>query len=306
MRLQSPSDLLLNEVQDLYDAEKQLLRALPKLAKSAAHPELADAFKQHADVTRSQIQRLEQIFEMLGKPAKSHPCQGMKGIVQEASELTEQKSALQDCALAGAGRKAEHYEMAAYLSAQDTAKGLGQKEAAQLLAESLEEEKEMDKRLKQLGTQFQKEASSEAGRQSEGESKSARGGRNGARESQSQGRKSGNGQSNGRSAKGGNGSRSSRGSKAGSQTTTDPEEIRRWAEERGAHPACVKGTGKKGDTGMIRLDFPGYSGGDSLQEISWDEFFQQFEENQLALVYQDKTSSGQKSNFNKLVRRESH
>jgi hypothetical protein len=85
---------------------------------------------------------------------------------------------------------------------------------------------------------------------------------------------------------------------------TDHEEIRQWAEERGAKPACVRGTGGKSDTGLIRLDFPGYSGGDSLEEISWDEWFAKFDEQNLALLYQDKTARGQKSNFNKLVSRE--
>lgn len=91
---------------------------------------------------------------------------------------------------------------------------------------------------------------------------------------------------------------------ASSETTTDHDEIRRWAEERNARPACVKGTGGKNDVGMIRIDFPGYSGEDTLQEISWDEWFQQFEENELALVIQDRTADGEQSNFNKLVSRE--
>lgn len=89
-----------------------------------------------------------------------------------------------------------------------------------------------------------------------------------------------------------------------SRTTTDHNEIRRWAEARGAHPACVKGTGGAKDVGMIRLDFPGYSGGDSLQAISWDDWFRAFDENNLALVYQETTSDGERSNFNKLVARD--
>jgi hypothetical protein len=88
-----------------------------------------------------------------------------------------------------------------------------------------------------------------------------------------------------------------------SQTLTDHEEIRRWAEERGAKPACVKGTGDKGDVGMIRLDFPGFSGEQSLQEISWDEWFESFDENELALIVQERTAAGEKSNFNKLISR---
>jgi hypothetical protein len=86
-------------------------------------------------------------------------------------------------------------------------------------------------------------------------------------------------------------------------TTTDHDEIRRWAEERSAKPSCVKGTGGNDDVGMIRLDFPGYSGEQSLQQISWDEWFEKFDDNDLALLVQDETSSGQKSNFNKLVKR---
>lgn len=90
-----------------------------------------------------------------------------------------------------------------------------------------------------------------------------------------------------------------------SKTTTDHETIRHWAEERGAKPACVKGTGGKGDTGMIRLEFPGApaSRDESLQEINWDEFFQKLDESKLALIYQEHTAQGEKSNFNKLVSR---
>lgn len=84
---------------------------------------------------------------------------------------------------------------------------------------------------------------------------------------------------------------------------TDHEQIRSWAEDRGAVPSCVKGTGKREDIGMIRLDFPGYSGEESLQEISWDEWFQKFDENDLALLVQETTTGGEKSNFNKLVKR---
>ncbi len=91
---------------------------------------------------------------------------------------------------------------------------------------------------------------------------------------------------------------------ATSEALTDHDRIRQWAESRNARPACVKGTGSQSDVGMIRLDFPGYSG-ESLQEISWDEWFEQFEENNLALVVQEKTADGEKSNFNKLVNRDS-
>jgi hypothetical protein len=84
---------------------------------------------------------------------------------------------------------------------------------------------------------------------------------------------------------------------------TDHDEIRRWADARGAKPACVKGTGSRGDTGMIRLDFPGFSGGRSLQPITWKQWFKSFDENGLSLLVQDETARGQRSNFNKLVAR---
>ena len=91
---------------------------------------------------------------------------------------------------------------------------------------------------------------------------------------------------------------------ASAEPVTDHERIRKWAEQRGATPACVRGTGGKTDTGMIRLDFPGYSGGDTLQEITWDEWFKAFEANKLALLIQEETADGQQSNFNKLVSRD--
>jgi hypothetical protein len=91
---------------------------------------------------------------------------------------------------------------------------------------------------------------------------------------------------------------------ASAEPITDHRKIREWAEARGAEPACVRGTGGKGDTGMIRLDFPGFSGEESLQHISWDEWFKAFEENNLALLIQEETADGKQSNFNKLVSRD--
>ncbi len=94
-------------------------------------------------------------------------------------------------------------------------------------------------------------------------------------------------------------------SKSKSRTLTDHNEIRRWAEERDAKPSAVRSTESQDDVGIIRLDFPGYSGADSLEEISWDDWFDKFEENELALVVQTETANGEKSNFNKLVSRTS-
>ena len=89
-----------------------------------------------------------------------------------------------------------------------------------------------------------------------------------------------------------------------SKTTTDHDEIRQWAESRGGKPATVARTENDGEVGVLRIDFPGYSGAGSLEEISWDEFFEKFDEKQLAFLYQDKTSSGEESRFFKLVSRD--
>jgi hypothetical protein len=87
-----------------------------------------------------------------------------------------------------------------------------------------------------------------------------------------------------------------------SNTTTDHDEIRKWVEERGGHPAIVKGT-EKGDSALLRIDYPGYSGADTLEEIEWDEFFEIFDDNQLAFLYQNETEDGGKSRFSKFVNR---
>jgi hypothetical protein len=178
------------------------------------------------------------------------------------------------------------------------AQGLGMKEAAQLLKQNLEEEVRMDRRLGQVWKRLLQEA---ARMESSG----------GAGRTNGRARRST--QSRSRSQTEGRASRRSSGSTANirstgkriSRATTDHDEIRRWAEERGAHPACVRRTGGSGDIGMIRLDFPGYSGSQSLEQIGWEDFFRKFDESGLALVYEESTSRGQKSNFNKLVNRDS-
>ena len=91
---------------------------------------------------------------------------------------------------------------------------------------------------------------------------------------------------------------------ASAEPVIDHDVIRQWAEERGGSPACVKGTGGKNDVGMLRIDFPGYSGEDTLEPISWEEWFRQFDENELALLIQERTADGETSTFNKLVKRE--
>ncbi len=99
-------------------------------------------------------------------------------------------------------------------------------------------------------------------------------------------------------------STSGRSSGAEAKTTTNHEEIRKWAEARGGKPACVKGTGGRGDTGLLRIEFPGRGKDENLQEIDWDEFFNKFDEQGLAFLHQDRTATGRESRFNKLINRE--
>jgi ferritin-like metal-binding protein YciE len=284
-------ELLTEEMRDLYDAEKQLVKALPKMARAASDEELKQAFQRHLEETQSQVERLEQAFEILGQRARSKPCKGMKGLVEEGSEIMQEQKGEDtlDSALIGAAQKVEHYEIAGYGTARTWAQAMGNREVAQLLQQTLDEEGKTDKLLTQIAKRLLKEDMGAAA------PAQGRGGKS----------RGASGRSRGSSAGGRAASReSSGGGRSGSRTTTDPDEIRRWAEERGAKPACVKGTGNKGDIGMLRLDFPGYSGGENLQPISWKEFFEKFEERGLALLYQEKTARGQKSNFNKIVSRE--
>jgi hypothetical protein len=212
----------------------------------------------------------------------------------------------------GAAQKVEHYEISGYGTARTIAQALGNKEVASLLQETLKEEEQTDKNLTKIALKLYKETHRSAGQNLEEEEEpSGRGmsrGRGAASRSQSssRGMRGSNGHSRS-SSKAGSKSRSQSAGRsgAGAVTTTDPDEIRQWAEDRGAKPACVKGTGNKKDAGVLRFDFPGYSGAESLQPIDWDEFFEKFEENGLALLYQPETARGQKSNFNKLVSRES-
>jgi len=298
--------LLIEELQDLFDAEKQLVRALPKMAKQATDSELEKALRDHLEVTRGQVQRLEQIFESMDRPARSKPCRGMKGLVEEGQEVMEEEreDALLDSAIAASGRKVEHYEMMGYEAARSIAQQLGMREAAQLLQETLQEEMQADKELAQIGKRLLKEggrAGSREGNEEESSSRS-RGRSSSAKSSSSRSGSGSRSRSTSSSKRNPQGSQRNAGGSA--HPLTDHEEIRQWAEERGAQPSCVRGTGGRGDTGMIRLDFPGYTGEDSLEPISWDDWFQKFDEHNLALIVQDKTGRGQKSNFNKLVSRE--
>jgi ferritin-like metal-binding protein YciE len=155
-KTKSLEDLLVEELKDLFDAEKQLTRALPKVARAASTPELKEAIEEHLAVTKGQVERLEQVFEQLGKPARGKPCQAMKGLVAEAQELMEEDlpEELLDVGLIAGSQKIEHYEMAGYGTVRTLAQTLGHKEAAQLLEETLHEEEAADKKLTAIAKKY--------------------------------------------------------------------------------------------------------------------------------------------------------
>jgi len=152
-------ELLVEELRDLLDAEKQLMKALPRLAKTATTQELKDCFLQHTEVTKGQVARLEQVFEQLGERPKGKPCKAMKGLVEEAQEHVQEheRGEMLDNMLITAAQKVEHYEIAGYGTVRTLAKNLGQREVAGLLQETLKEEEATDKLLTQVALQIQKE-----------------------------------------------------------------------------------------------------------------------------------------------------
>jgi ferritin-like metal-binding protein YciE len=157
-------DAFLDELRDTYDAEKQLTKALPKLAKAATSGALRDAFESHLDETRGQIERLERVFESLGEKAKGKHCDGIAGIIDEGSAIMDEDfdESTMDACLIAAGQRAEHYEMAAYGTLVAWATDMGHKEAARLLQQTLEEEKAADEKLTSLAEGGINQAAAEA------------------------------------------------------------------------------------------------------------------------------------------------
>jgi len=145
-------DAFLDELRDAYDAEKQLTRALPKLAKAASSPELRTAFEKHLEETRGHVDRLERVFESLDEKVRGKHCEGIAGIIEEGKSVMEEDfdEATMDACLIAGGQRAEHYEMAAYGTLVAWAQAMGHVEAADLLQQTLNEEKAADKKLSQL------------------------------------------------------------------------------------------------------------------------------------------------------------
>jgi ferritin-like metal-binding protein YciE len=163
MSVENLQELLIDELKDLYSAEKQIIRALPKLAKAASTPELQKAMLTHLEETKGQVERLEKIANLLGKKLTGKACVGMKGVLEEGSEVLEEteKGIIRDAALIAASQRVEHYEMAGYGSARDFAKTLGLGDVAALLDETLAEEKNADKILTGVSKIVNKNAKSE-------------------------------------------------------------------------------------------------------------------------------------------------
>ncbi len=146
-------DLFVDELKDIYWAEKHLVKSLPKLRKAAHSEQLGQAIDEHLEETRHQVERLEKVFETLGKPAKGKKCDAMEGLVAEAESViseTEKGTATRDVGIIVSAQKAEHYEIASYGSLVQLAKVLGEDKVADLLAQTLEEEKMADEKLTEI------------------------------------------------------------------------------------------------------------------------------------------------------------
>lgn len=156
-------ELFLEQLSDIYDAEKQLVKALPKMAEAADSSELQTAFREHLEQTESHAERIEEVFEMLGKPAKGKRCEAMTGLLAEGKEIMkEAEPGVRDAALVAAAQKVEHYEIASYGCLRSWADLLERDDASTLLQETLDEEKETDERLTDIAGSINIEAREEA------------------------------------------------------------------------------------------------------------------------------------------------
>lgn len=150
--LETLQDLLVHELQDLYNAENQIMKALPKMARKASSKELREAFEEHLSQTEMQAQRIERALSLLDAPVRGRNCDGMQGIIEEGKKLMEEDASenVMDAGLIAAAQKVEHYEIAAYGSVKAWAELLGQDEITALMEETLEEEETTDKRLSEI------------------------------------------------------------------------------------------------------------------------------------------------------------
>ncbi|HYD30980.1 MAG TPA: ferritin-like domain-containing protein [Azospirillaceae bacterium] len=168
MAFKNMQDLLIEELRDIYHAEKQMEKALPKLAKASLSDELRQCFETHREQTRGQIERLEQVFEKLDTRTRGKRCEAMEGLIDEAREIMEMglPPEMLDAALIGAAQKAEHYEIASYGTVHAFAAAMGLQEVADLLQQTLDEEKETDRLLNDLAVNNINKKAIQAGGQS--------------------------------------------------------------------------------------------------------------------------------------------
>lgn len=153
-------ELLIEEMQDIYHAEKQLVKALPKMAKAANSPKLKQGFEDHLAETKTQVERIEQAFEALGEKAKTKVCKAMKGLLEEGTEVMEEEmeDSVKDAALIAAAQKVEHYEIATYGTLCTWAEVLGYKNALKLLKQNIDEEESADMKLTELSKKINQDA----------------------------------------------------------------------------------------------------------------------------------------------------
>jgi ferritin-like metal-binding protein YciE len=152
MQMDSFDKLYVDQLRDVYNAEKQLTKALPKMAKAASNPDLRTALEEHLEVTKRQVERLEEVFRGLGRPATGKTCKGMAGLIEEGQEILEEdfEPDVLDAGIIAAAQKVEHYEIATYGTLRTFAETKGDTKSARILEEILEEEKEADRRLTDL------------------------------------------------------------------------------------------------------------------------------------------------------------
>jgi ferritin-like metal-binding protein YciE len=152
MQMDSFDKLYVDQLRDVYNAEKQLTKALPKMAKAASNQELRSALEEHLEVTKRQVERLEEVFRGLGRPATGKTCKGMAGLIEEGQEILEEdfEPDVLDAGIIAAAQKVEHYEIATYGTLRTFAETKGDTKSARILQEILEEEKEADRRLTEL------------------------------------------------------------------------------------------------------------------------------------------------------------
>ena len=169
--LKSLADLFINELKDIYDAERQLTKALPKMAKNASNEQLQEAFQSHLEETQGQIERLEEVFKMIERPVRGKKCKAMVGLTEEGKELMDENAEPEvlDAGLICAAQKVEHYEIAAYGTLIEWARVLGYDSAVGLLEQTLQQEKAADEKLTSIASELNHRAEGEEGEAGEEE-----------------------------------------------------------------------------------------------------------------------------------------